>query len=362
MEGGLYTEDLGTLGPEEGLVKLGGLVGGDERLEESLAREILIKRDVWIWGVDLSSNELSFEAVGRSQGLAKLRRGLISIDLSNNRLDLIPRVVVSSLLNLKVLMLANNRIRDVIPFLSQLKSLEALDLSGNLLTSLPVELSKLENLRTLSVCRNKLRSLPPQFTDLRKLENLYLSGNDMGPSIPLVVYHMTSLKSLGLNRNYIDHVKPIVSQLENLQVLSLVYNSVEYLPLALFNCKNLQRLNLSNNKLNSIPPDIEKLTELEELYLDSNDLAVLPEEVGSLPKLKVLSVLENPQLIGIPAGLENLEELGFSGSMDKWKDASNSGQLKRVWNRIAKHKEDPDYVEIGTKTRGHMPSWFHGGR
>jgi len=184
----------------------------------------------------------------------------------------------------------------------------------------------------------------------------------MGPSIPLVIYHMTSLKSVGLNRNYIDHVKPIVSQLENLRVLSLVYNSIEYLPLALFNCKNLQRLNLSNNKLNSIPPDIEKLKELEELYLDSNDLAALPEQVASLPKLKVLSVLENPQLDGIPAGLENLEELGFSGNMDKWNDVSNTAKLKRVWNRIAKHKEDPGYVEIGTKTRGHMPSWFHGGQ
>ena len=87
---------------------------------------------------------------------------------------------------------------NVSPELSSLTTLEKLDLSDSLLTSIsPLELGKLTNLRELNLGYNRLAGpIPPELGNLTMLKELYLSNNDLSGPLPPEMAGLTMLESL----------------------------------------------------------------------------------------------------------------------------------------------------------------------
>ncbi len=72
---------------------------------------------------------------------------------------------------------AGNCLHELPSSLSQLTSLQDLNLAGNRLSSLPSSLSCLSSLAKLSLHGNELRELPNDWAPLSKLKGLFLQGN-----------------------------------------------------------------------------------------------------------------------------------------------------------------------------------------
>jgi CCR4-NOT transcription complex subunit 6 len=84
---------------------------------------------------------------------------------------------------LTCLYLNHNNLTSLPPLISELKSLQVLNLTGNKLSQLPVELSLVVSLRELLLFDNQLTFIPPEFGQLYQLDILGLEGNPMSEPI-----------------------------------------------------------------------------------------------------------------------------------------------------------------------------------
>ncbi|KAH1058330.1 hypothetical protein GYH30_002756 [Glycine max] len=110
---------------------------------------------------------------------------------------------VSSLKNLKSLVLANNLFNGSVPDLGKLASLEELNLSGNKLGPEFPSLSK--NLVRVILRNNSLRCrIPPQLIHVYKLELFDISSNVIFGNIPSFIFSLPSLKYLNLASNQLS--------------------------------------------------------------------------------------------------------------------------------------------------------------
>ncbi|KAG5059393.1 hypothetical protein AAZX31_01G041800 [Glycine max] len=110
---------------------------------------------------------------------------------------------VSSLKNLKSLVLADNLFNGSVPDLGKLASLEELNLSGNKLGPEFPSLSK--NLVRVILRNNSLRCrIPPQLMHVYKLELFDISSNVIFGNIPSFIFSLPSLKYLKLASNQLS--------------------------------------------------------------------------------------------------------------------------------------------------------------
>jgi len=132
---------------------------------------------------------------------------LIKLVLDNNEIQDIPNELCDSLLNLQILSLSHNAIRQINTKISNLKQLEVLDLSYNELTEIPIEIGLLDfKLRVLNFNANMIKQIPEQITRLSNLQALELYGNDV-EQIPNLT-RMNSLFRLNLAANPIVFIAP----------------------------------------------------------------------------------------------------------------------------------------------------------
>ncbi|WP_297843416.1 leucine-rich repeat-containing protein kinase family protein [Pseudomonas sp.] len=148
-------------------------------------------------------------------------------------------------------------------------SLEVLNLTGNLLSSLPADLSRLKNLRVLFCSEN-------QFTEL-----------------PACIGQCSQLQIVGFKANQIQHV-PAAALPPLLRWLILTDNRIETLPDALGDCSALQKLMLAGNQLQQLPASLARCTQLELLRISANRLTALPDWLLALPALAWLAYAGNP--------------------------------------------------------------------
>ena len=87
------------------------------------------------------------------------------------------------------------------PGISNLASLEELDLWGNQFTSLPPEFGNLENLKEQWLGVNQLASLPPEIGNLSSLQQLHLARNQLSGFIPAFLSNLEVLSLLALYGN-----------------------------------------------------------------------------------------------------------------------------------------------------------------
>ncbi|KAK4481142.1 hypothetical protein RD792_012020 [Penstemon davidsonii] len=137
----------------------------------------------------------------------------------------------------------NNRVTAV--------SLPFLNLRG------PIDaLSSLDQLRLLDLRNNRLNSTLTPITQCTNLKLIYLSSNDFSGEIPPEISSLHRLLRLDLSNNNLNGPIPIqITQLSKLLTLHLQNNEISgKVPNFLDSLPKLKELNLSNNELNGILP------------------------------------------------------------------------------------------------------------
>eukprot|EP00250_Pteridium_aquilinum_P015011 c22326_g1_i2 orf=415-2790(-) len=196
--------------------------------------------------IDLSSNRLSGSIPSSLAASALLRR----INLSSNNFSSTIPGTIASLTRLQELLLSNNHLAGAVPDLSQLASLQVLDLSQNSLTGSFISLSEpstsasstvavvhasttqgkepFPSLLILNLSHNALTgTLPSQIGKLSTLLGLDLSNNKLSGPIPPQIANITELSALDLSHNnFTGSLPSTLSTLGNLTEFNCSFNSL----------------------------------------------------------------------------------------------------------------------------------------
>jgi hypothetical protein len=185
-------------------------------------------------------------------------------------------------------------------------TLEILDLSNNLLSSLPKDISRLKKLKIVFFSNNRFTSVP----SFKGCEHLYMVG-----------FKSNQIETFG------EKVLP-----ETISWLILTDNRLVTLPSSIGNLRKLQKCALAGNRLESLPDEMAQCQNLELLRLSANNLREIPAWLWNLPKLSWLAFSGNPcspkaqfelQEIAYES-LEVKEKLGSGASGDIYKAYSKS--------------------------------------
>ncbi|XP_039125165.1 plant intracellular Ras-group-related LRR protein 4-like isoform X2 [Dioscorea cayenensis subsp. rotundata] len=243
--------------------------------------------------------------------------GLITLDLSENRILILPRTI-GTLSSLTKLDLCSNRLAELPDSCGDLISLQCLGVRGNQLTTLPASFGRLTNLVELDLSSNRLSILSDAIGNLSSLRKLIVEANDL-EELPYTIGNCTSLVELRVDYNRLKALPEAIGRLGSLEILSIRYNNIkgfptsmasmlklkeldasfnelELIPESLCLATNLVKLNIGNNfaDLQSLPRAIGNLEMLEELDISNNQIQVLPDSFGMLTHLHVLYAEENP--------------------------------------------------------------------
>ncbi|KAG6556043.1 hypothetical protein Mapa_001984 [Marchantia paleacea] len=162
--------------------------------------------------------------------------------------------------------------------------LEAKSLTG----TIPEALTKLRHLREVNLAKNKLRGVVPDLSNLTNLEILDLSENNFTGSIPDTTF-FPNLTQLILRRcNFTGGIPPSLFQNKKLQKLIL-----DEIPLGgpvpdLNGISNIRELYLAQTQLvGGIPDSLENLTDATHFEINNN-----PGITGPLPDLNKLKSIQ----------------------------------------------------------------------
>ncbi|EDV40088.1 uncharacterized protein Dana_GF24129 [Drosophila ananassae] len=284
--------------------------------------------------LNISSNELTKI---HSSTLHQLER-LFEVDASYNQLKNIigglPRIV-------ERISLRGNQISSLPAAASkdlQLPNLRMLDLSQNRIEQLPRHgFQGASDLRVLSLAQNQLRQLEDtSFIGIQRLELLHLQDNQLGEAdertlLPLAELRNLNLQSnkleaitdnffsnnsrleqLDLSRNLIRSISPIAFDSQrSLEYLDLSGNALLDISVGLGNLHNLRDIDLSYNQISRIQSDvIGGWRNVVEIRLSNNLIVELQKGTfRNLPKLQYLDLSSNEIRAVEPGALKGLDEL-----------------------------------------------------
>ncbi|KAJ6433588.1 hypothetical protein OIU84_017308 [Salix udensis] len=208
---------------------------------------------------------------------------LQSLDLSNNRLSLIPDDFVNGcgrIDGLKLLNFSQNKLAGSLPTFNGFVGLESLDLSFNSLSgNVSQQLDGLLALKILNLSFNKFSGpLPVNLGKSLLLEKLQLSMNQFQGAIPQDIANCQNLNLLDLSGNVLDGSIP--ARIGNLTKLKFLNDLTGSVPTVLGNLNALQVLKLQHNR-GPIPVTVNSMNSLLELQLGQNKLN------GTIPLMPV---------------------------------------------------------------------------
>ena len=289
---------------------------------------------------------------------AALRSGAKELDLSFSWFDfdviLEERTILnelpeslSQLTSLQSLNLSSSYLTALPEWLGQLTALHSLDLSSNGLIALPEWLGQLTALRSLILSGNQLTALPESLSQLPALQSLDLSDNYI-TALPEWLGQLTALQSLKLSLNELTALPETLSQLTALQSLTLSGNQITDLPESLGQLTALQSLDLSNNYITALPQWLGELTRLKSLYLHTNQLVHLAECVVELRTLNHLTLAVNP-IESLPFNIGKLREL-----RSLTLGASKIRELPESFRKLTKL----EFLSISNTPLTRLPEWI----
>ncbi|XP_013862433.1 leucine-rich repeat-containing protein 20 [Austrofundulus limnaeus] len=138
-----------------------------------------------------------------------VEEGKDSLDLSNCQLVSFPdgafKLLRTVTGNIRVVTLADNKMKAISSkFFTTFSNLKELDLQGNVLTKLPDTVGEMEHLTFINLAHNNFSIFPDKLTEIVSLEKIDLEGNSI-PEIPLEKLSvMPSLKLLNVKSNPLD--------------------------------------------------------------------------------------------------------------------------------------------------------------
>lgn len=184
-------------------------------------------------------------------------------------------------------------------------TLEVLDLSGSVLTSLPDDLGRLGKLRAMFCSGARFGRLPPSLGDCAALSQV-------------------GFRACGVREVPAEALPP------QLRWLTLTENAVEALPEAIGRRPALQKLMLAGNRLETLPDSLADAGNLELLRLSANRLASLPGWFAEMPRLAWLAWAGNPFDHGEPASSRSVAWSALQ--LDRLLGEGASGQVhEALW-------------------------------
>ncbi|KAK6792979.1 hypothetical protein RDI58_012060 [Solanum bulbocastanum] len=164
----------------------------------------------------------------------------------------------NGLINLNRFELQQNNISGELPNLNQLRNLISLDLSNNRLAGNFFTVNLPDSMIELSVRNNYLHGeFPLNFEELKFLQVLDLSHNLLSGRIPAVLFHHSSLQQLTLSYNNFTFLQEPedLGLRSKLIAIDLSYNNLHgLLPAFMASMPELSVLNLEHNKFNGVIP------------------------------------------------------------------------------------------------------------
>lgn len=317
----------------------------------------------WVQVLDISDNKFVKIAANSFTETSKCLEYLI---LTNNKIEEIEDLGLSSLIVLRYLDLSGNRLTVFDFNLIEDSPIEHLNLSSNYLSSITnyqvenklitlnlsdnllitFELCQMQQLVSLDLSHNKLINFNIGSTNFSTLaaENLIeldLSHNNL-KLISGMFNGLISLDSLNLQGNHLM-ILPIntFEGLPNLKNLELSQNYIQLQFGTFWRVDKLQKLDISSNKLKEIQfGKLMDLVNLRELIIDNNNISDLNFAANlrlHLPWLYVISLGQNPWQCTV---LEQLIlRLRQTDIRTKVKFELKEGDFKSAINGIACHED-----------------------
>lgn len=182
-----------------------------------------------------------------------------------------------------------------------------MDISGNeRLKSLPVSISELRSLERLNLSGcSVLESFPPEICQtMRCLRWLDLEGTGI-KELPENNGNLIALKVLQARRTAIRRAPRSIALLTRLQVLAIgdsfyVSEGLHSLCPRLSSFDDLRVLCLSNMNMTEIPNSIGDLWSLSELDLSGNNFEFIPASIKGLARLNILNLNNCQRLQALP--------------------------------------------------------------
>lgn len=214
----------------------------------------------------------------------------------------------------------------------ELKGIKRLTLCENL-TFFPEEIFELaESLEILDLSHNLLSSLPENLYKLTKLRIAFFSNNRFThfPSFK----GCNNLTMVGFKTNKIETFEENLLP-PSINWLILTDNKLTYLPRSIGKLTKLQKFALAGNQLTALPSEMAACRNLELLRLSANRLEAIPSWLLSLPKLSWLAFSGNPCSI---SQQYPLEEIAYEVLEVKERlGAGASGEIFKAYSSLHQH-------------------------
>ena len=265
---------------------------------------------------------------------------------------------------LKKLKIKGKDLSELPDVIFSLQELEVLDLSPERescldykLPEVPSIIGRLVNLRILMLDTNELKELPPEIALLQQLERMALSNNKL-TSLPSGFQNLKNLKSLHAANNDFQEFPIQLIKLKNLEFLDLSDNHIKALPKGIGKMTSLESLLLFINDLTKLPESICDLSELRCLWLGNNKIRQLPKNFGKLTKLDwgyryTSSALNGNPMIHPPIEICRMgpEAIGrYMTSLDDSKSPTNSKKSPTNKSPSNVSKKSSSTVSKGSKS------------
>ena len=225
---------------------------------------------------------------------------------------------LATLKQLEQIVVPDNRLLSVPPWIGTMTNLRVLDVGGNPLEALPRELSGLSRLTHLVAWGTELHGIPPALRALRNLTWLDLSC-DGATGIERIAELDRQAEGFGFYRTtgMSGHRGPFkeipewfAASLPELRELRLGGHALHALPAAL--PLRLVSLFLGGNDLSEFPPAVFDLPALRHLDLRDNHISTLPEHLNALSGLRYLALAGNPLPIPPEVLVETRSPVAFA--------------------------------------------------
>lgn len=189
-----------------------------------------------------------------------------------------------------------------------------INLRGKSLATWP-DLARLAALRVLVLDQNRLKEIPAAIGRHAKLEQLSAGWNQI-ETLPEALGDCSALETIMLKSNAIGGLPGTIGKLGALRYLCLDFNGISSLPETIGGLGSLRELLVGSNRIREVPESIGGLGALQDLDLTRNPIARLPESIGSLGRLRSFALSEHelgrlPESMG---GLQSLRRVTLDGS------------------------------------------------